>query len=151
IITAFLVFINIIITIVDNNIYISEADKYLQDYMKTGGLNRNLFIYLEITLNILEYMKTRKISDFENSMRFLNILIVIVSEILIFLHYNAKLRILQIDKKLSEYDSLFSSGFIIQYSIEAIICCIFYPPYLNQVTTGRMLGLIYVYNYNSLI
>ena len=32
-----------------------------------------------------------------------------------------------------------------------VICAIFYPPSLNQVTTGTMLGLIYIYNFNSII
>jgi hypothetical protein len=102
-------------------------------------------------LELLEHISTREISLIENILRSINLIFIIFIEIFIILHYQLKIDLLKIDKRLSEFDNIFTSGLLKNMLIEMFVCGIFYPPVLNQVTTGTMLGQIYAYNYNALV
>lgn len=96
-------------------------------------------------------MGTRVISPIENILRSLNLILIIFIEIFIILHYKIRIELLKIDKRLSEFDNIFTSGLLKYMVVEMFVCMIFYPPVLNQVTTGTMLGQIYAYNFNALV
>lgn len=135
---------NIILSIVDNEVYIYHSDSYIRDYMSANGIGK-------IDLNVLNQMEKRTLSGEENLIRFLNTLISVIGVCLIGQSYRIKVKLYQIDDKLSKYDNIFTSGLYKKMIAEMIIIGVCYPPFLNYVLSGTMLGLIYVYNYNSII
>jgi hypothetical protein len=139
----FLVVGNIAFSIIDNEVYIAYSDVYLQDYMTLN----NLAVF---NLEILTYMSTRTLTHEENLFRFINSFCSVLTCVLLVIRYRIEMKLLQIDDKLSKYDTMFSSGIIWYLLVEIVICIIFYPPFLNYVLSGEMLGLLYVYNLNSI-
>jgi len=102
-------------------------------------------------LQTLSKIAERPISSEENSLRFINIIVVTSNVIFIYIHYHLKIKVLQLDHKLSEYENILTSGYYKYCIFEILICGIFYPPYLNNIFSGEMLNLIFVYNFNGLI
>jgi hypothetical protein len=134
---------NVVFSIIDNEIYIANSDAYLRDYMGVHG-------YTVFTIEILKYMGTRTLTFLENLFRFINLGCSVLTCILLVIRYKLEVRLLQIDDKLSNYDTIASSGLMLFLLFEMFICIIFYPPFINFVLSGEMLGLLYVYNLNSI-
>ena len=70
-----LIFFNIVITIIDNELFIEKTDAYISS------------LDTIITKKVMNSITNRKISGIENFLRFLNIFIVIFAEIAIFFRY----------------------------------------------------------------
>jgi hypothetical protein len=134
---------NIVFSLIDNEVYITNSDAYLQDYMIMNN-------FPAFNIEILKYMATRSLTFMENLFRFLNLGLSVLTCILLVIRYKFEVRLLQIDDKLSNYDNIVSSGLIWTLLFEMLICIIFYPPFINFVLSGEMLGLLYVYNLNSI-
>ena len=139
VIIGLLAFCNIVITIVDNEIYIIKNDEY---YDKTNEL---------ISPKNIHIMGKRKLSSTENLCRFLNIFIVGFSVVFVVIRYSLLLKMLKLENKLSKYDGIVSSGLLWREIIEILFVVIFYPPFQNHTFSGTMLDLYFVYNINSLI
>ena len=133
-----LVFLNIVITIIDNEIFIEKTDSYISS------------LDTIITKQIMNSITNRKISGIENFLRFLNIFIVIFAEIAIFFRYKLKLKYLKFLNYLGKYDNLITSGLIYYLIIEMIFIGVFFPPYLNAALTGVLLDLYFTYNYDAI-
>ncbi len=93
----------------------------------------------------------REISPTENSFRSTNIFVIISNEVFLILSYFVHLRILKSTNKISKYDNILSSGLYKQMLLEIILMAIFNPPNFNSVISGNVLGILFVYDYNSLI
>jgi hypothetical protein len=139
-----LVVTNIVFSIIDNEVYITHSDEFLQTYMKDNNITG-------FTLAVLEHMSSRDLTFGENLFRFITGGCSVLSCILLIFRYKLEVKLLQIDDKLSKYDSIVSSGLIWFLLVEMLVCIVFYPPFLNFVISGDMLGLLYVYNLNSII
>ena len=139
VIIGLLAFCNIVITIIDNEIYIIKNDEY---YDKTNEL---------ISPKNIHIMGNRKLSNTENLCRFLNIFIVGFSVVFVVIRYSLLLKMLKLENKLSKYDGIVSSGLLWREIIEILFVVIFYPPFQNHTFSGTMLDLYFVYNINSLI
>ena len=139
VIIGLLAFCNIVITIIDNEIYIIKNDEY---YDKTNEL---------ISPKNIHIMGNRKLSNTENLCRFLNIFIVGFSVVFVVIRYTLLLKMLKLENKLSKYDGIVSSGLLWKEIIEILFVVIFYPPFQNHTFSGTMLDLYFVYNINSLI
>ena len=139
VIIGLLAFCNIVITIIDNEIYIIKNDEY---YDKTNEL---------ISPENIHIMGNRKLSSTENLCRFLNIFIVGFSVVFVVIRYSLLLKMLKLENKLSKYDGIVSSGLLWREIIEILFVIIFYPPFQNHILSGTMLDLYFVYNINSLI
>ena len=139
VIIGLLAFCNIVITIIDNEIYIIKNDEY---YDKTNEL---------ISPENIHIMGNRKLSNTENLCRFLNIFIVGFSVVFVVIRYTLLLKMLKLENKLSKYDGIVSSGLLWREIIEILFVVIFYPPFQNHTFSGTMLDLYFVYNINSLI
>ena len=139
VIIGLLAFCNIVITIIDNEIYIIKNDEY---YDKTNEL---------ISPKNIHIMGNRKLSNTENLCRFLNIFIVGFSVVFVVIRYTLLLKMLKLENKLSKYDGIVSSGLLWREIIEILFVVIFYPPFQNHTFSGTMLDLYFVYNINSLI
>lgn len=144
IVVAALVCGNIVMSIIDNELYIKGSNTFIDAYVTKYNLTA-------VTEDVLVIMKDREISPEENTCRFVNILIVITNLFCIYLHYFFKIKILKADHKLSEYDNIFTSGLYKYLAMELFVCAFFYPPFLNQIIYGNMLNSVYVYNVNGLI
>lgn len=144
IIISILLCINIILSIVDNELYIDYSDKYLSERMQEENK-------ISLDEGLLSEMGSRELKYLENLIRFINGFVCILSSFLMIARYLAVLKIKQIDKKLSEYDNLFNSGMLKNISLDVFICIFFYPPFLKYIITGRQLGLLYGYSINSII
>jgi hypothetical protein len=138
-----LVVVNVVLSLIDNEVYIAHSDSYLQDYLAVHNLTK-------FDIGVLKYMDTRTITFEENLFRFINGGCSIISCILLNFRYKLEIKLLQIDDKLSKYDSIASSGLLSYLILEMLICITFYPPFLNFVISGEMMGLLYVYNLNSI-
>jgi hypothetical protein len=142
---SILITLNIFFSIIDNEISLYYSDSYINDLLSTKEKN-----YI-ITKSDLKSLETRSLTNFENFMRILNALLSIFCSCLIILHYKKKIILEKIERKLSKYDTLYTSGNFKYLAFDFIICMIFYPPFLNKVICGDVLGLIFVYNWNSII
>ena len=139
VIIGILAFSNIVITIIDNELYIIKNDEYYD--------NRNEFI----TPQNIKIMGDRKISNKENICRIINIFIAFFTLIFVIIRYSLILKLLKLENKLSKYDNLISSGLLWREILEILFVIILYPPYLNSIINGTMLDLYFVYNFNSIV
>ena len=135
---------SIIFAILDNEIYISKSRKFLNKKLKEIGLSFP-------NLNILKTLKDRKISNIENMIRLINGGISLTCCIILFIKYQCHLSCGKLDKRLSEYDGLFSSRLIFGLFFECLISIIFYPPDINIVFCGISIKNIYAISLNCLI
>lgn len=142
-----LVCVNIATSIIDNEIYITYSDQYLTNLTMTMQMN----LTESRTSQTMALIENREITPEENFLRFINLIVVITICTCICLHYYLKIKLLQADRKLSEYDNIFTSGLFKYLFMELFICAFFYPPYMNYVISGSMLGSEFVYNMNALI
>lgn len=140
-----LVIANISLSIIDNEIYLSETNKYIEDLIlkESTVAHEKKMAY--------DAMGLRELTIQENFLRFINCIIVVCILISIFLHYFFKIKILRADHKLSEHEGMWKSGFLKYMLMEMFICSIVYPPYMNNVIYGEMLGQSYAYGINALI
>lgn len=136
--------LNLLMSIIDNEIYIDYTDKFLNTKMQDLGLD-------VINEEILNQIDQRELNPLENWIRGINGVICFISAILIVFRYKAVLKIDQIDQKLSKYDNLFNSNIYIYMIFEVFICLIFYPPFLRYILTGKQIGFLYSYSINSVI
>ena len=139
VIIGILAFSNIVITIIDNELYIIKNDEYYD--------KRNEFI----TPQNINLMGDRKISNKENICRIINIFIAFFTLIFVIIRYSLILKLLKLENKLSKYDNLISSGLLWREILEILFVIILYPPYLNSIINGTMLDLYFVYNFNSIV
>ena len=139
VIIGILAFSNIVITIIDNEIYIIKNDEYYD--------KRNEFI----TPENIKIMGDRKITNKENLCRIINIFIVFFSLIFVIIRYSLILKVLKLENKLSKYDNLISSGLLWREILEILFVIILYPPFHNDIIKGTMLDLYFIYNLNSII
>ncbi len=134
---------SIIFAILDNEIYISKSRHFLNIKIKEIGLSFP-------NLDILFTLKDRKISYIENIIRTINGVISITCCIILFIKYQCHLTCGKLDKKLSEYDGLFSSRLIFGLLFECLISIIFYPPHMNIVFCGISITNIYAISLNCI-
>ena len=139
VIIGILAFSNIVITIIDNEIYIIKNDEYYD--------KKNEFI----TPQNIKIMGERKISNKENICRIINIFIVFFTLIFVIIRYSLILKLRKLENKLSKYDNLISSGLLWREILEILFVIILYPPFLNNIIKGTMLDLYFVYNINSIV
>jgi hypothetical protein len=142
---SILVCVNIATSIIDNEIYMKYSDQYLQNITSTMNQTESK------STKTMSLIENREITPEENFLRFINLIVVITICTCISLHYYLKIKLLQADRKLSEYDNIFTSGLFKYLFMELFICAFFYPPYMNYVISGVMLGSEFVYNMNALI
>ena len=135
---------SIIFAILDNEIYISKSRKFLEKQLKEIGLSFP-------NLDTLHTLKDRKISYIENIIRLINGGTSITCCIILFIKYQCHLSCGKLDKRLSEYDGLFSSRLICGLFLECLISIIFYPPDINIVFCGFSIKNIYAISLNCFI
>ena len=139
VIIGILAFSNIVITIIDNELYIIKNDEYYD--------KKNEFI----TPQNIKIMGERKISNKENICRIINIFIAFFTLIFVIIRYSLILKLRKLENKLSKYDNLISSGLLWREILEILFVIILYPPFLNNIIKGTMLDLYFVYNINSIV
>ena len=135
---------NIFFSLVENEIFYRETKKYLNKYFEDKS-NK------EITRNVYKECEKRKITLEEDSIRKINVLIVIAILILNFLHYYFKLLIMEEQGIISNKDTFFSTGLWKYFILESIILGIFDPPTLNYFFTGTMENYIFAFSLGGLI
>jgi hypothetical protein len=113
-----LAFINIILSLLDTQLYISRFDVY--------KINKG---------SIVEMIKIENddLSIFENVLRYIMMLISLSMGFLVFLKYLCILNLKKTDKVLSVHDNLLTSGDYKFLLIETVISIIFYPPNFSGV------------------
>ncbi len=135
--------ISMIFALIDNELYSIKSLQFLNNKMEQ--LNIEIWTY-EIILDL----KNRKITKSENFLRVLNFIVSIIACLILIIKYNYQLYAYKIDKKISDYDNLFSSGLIIWLLLECIVTLIFFPPNLNIIFSGIRLNVIYAYSLNAI-
>jgi hypothetical protein len=137
-----LIILNITFSLIDNEIYITYSDIFMKDYMDQHNIT-------VMNIESLEVISQRLISPEENLFRILNGSFSVISCILLIIRYKIQIKLLQIDDKLSKYDTIFTSGLIWPLLLELCVCIIFYPPFINFIISGDTMGLLFIYNLNS--
>jgi hypothetical protein len=103
IIIGLLSIISMVFALIDNELYSSKSLKYINNKMEK--LKRETW-----TIELVKTLEKRKISQNENFFRVLNIITSVLSCIILIIKYYFNIIIYKIDKKISDYDGLFSSG-----------------------------------------
>ena len=143
VILAFVITVNIAITIIDNEIYMTKADEYMESLSPKNA-------EYKVTPSLLKQITNRKISTVENTLRFINIGIVSFAFFLVCFHYHIKLILLKSANILSKYDNIFTSGQYKYLFIELFLVSIFFPPYVNEAISGELLNVYFIYNLNAI-
>lgn len=136
--------VSIVLSITDNEIFISKSNDFISNYMKNNNI-------LTKTMEVYKKIEERNLDLSENLIRILNGAASICGCVFLFIRYHCELVLYKMDKKLSEYDGIVSSGFLPYLLIECMISLIFYPPFINKVIEARHETVIYVYSGNSIL
>lgn len=144
IIMSFLIFCNIVISIIDMEVYYDKTDEYLSEIMT----NHSIIYYNE---ELLSYVSKREISSKEKKIKVINLIISLVLVGFVFLHYFLNMKLLKQDREISEYDNIFTSGEYKMLIVEIFIIVIFVPPNLNKSFYGTSVGMIFTYDLVSII
>ena len=136
--------LSMLFAIIDNELYASNSLKFLNN--KTEELKKEVWSF-----ELLKQIKDRKISETENTLRTFNIIISSISCIILIFKYNYQIYISKLDKRISEYDGLFSSRLILWLILKCFITIIFYPPYLNIIFFGNRINKVYAYSLNTIL
>lgn len=142
--SSILIFINIIFTFVDNEIYIDLTNTFLNDYMNVSNINL-------ITKDVLSHMQTRKLSLIENIIRFINGIIVLTCFIFNIQIYRLKTKILINSRFISSSKSFINSLTYKSFIYESFLILIYLPPFINIVFTGEFESTYWSYSLNSII
>ena len=131
-------FLSIILAVVNNELYICNSQKYLLNLNPSE--KDNIYYYNSEFFNLDNFRKLseRKISVVENTFIIINIIISTILSVLLWIHVHFKIKIQLHEKKISEYDTIFSLGFFPKYLIETLIALICIPPTVNKVYTGSI-------------
>lgn len=134
----FFSFLSIILAVVNNELYICNSQKYLLNLNPSE--KDNIYYYNSEFFNLDNFRKLseRKISVVENTFIIINIIISTILSVLLWIHVHFKIKIQLHEKKISEYDTIFSLGFFPKYLIETLIALICIPPTVNKVYTGSI-------------
>ena len=135
--------LNMIFSILDNEIYINETNIFLTERM----INENQEL---ITLDILQSMDQRDLSILENILRYSNGLLVFMSLILIIWKHKKIVQMNILFGLMSISDSIFSKRIIKKLIFEFTIAIIYLPPHLNLVFVGSFQGNYWSYSLNSI-
>jgi hypothetical protein len=90
-------------------------------------------------------------TDYGNALRGINMLVTLILEIFIILHYVFKLKIMKLEGDRPPHDSIKTSGLLPKMLMEMLLCAICTPPKMDMTFEGTMLGGSYVYSYNAII
>ena len=142
--------ISVISAILDNEYYINKTRIYLKNKYNISltDLTKEQF---EILHYHSSYLENRKISTIENIFRYINMISSLMCCYILFRKYKIQLYLFKLDKKISEYDNLFSTGKWKNLLLESIICLICVPPYINKIYCFSQLTIRYFYSLNSLM
>jgi len=144
IIMAILVSANILFSLLENELFYKETKQFLKDYFSNKE-NK------ELTIEIYKKCEERKITNKENFLRYINLLIVITLLIFNYIHYKLNIK-LQIKQYLiTEKDNLLTTGKWKFFILETLILIIFNPPNLNFFFTGTMENNIFAFSLGGLI
>ena len=144
ILISILMIVNIILSILDNEIYIKKTNDFLVEKMN----NENITL---ISKEVLEEIGEREISSSENIIRYIEGVIILISLVLIYLTYYFKIQIYKLSGFLSKNDGIFSSGEWKFLLIEFLVCAIYLPPNVNFVLVGKYIGYFWSYHINSMV
>ena len=139
-----LVSLNILLSIIDNEIYISKTNDFLSGYMETKNIKF-------MTKAVLQYMDERELTSLENGIRYANGLLVLVCAIIIIVLFNKKAERLRLSGLLSNNEGLFNKLLFKSFILEILLCLIYLPPYINLVFTGEFQNTYWSYSLNSII
>ena len=142
IVLGILSLISIILALIDNEFYIKETRQFYNDLV----INKNIS-----KLEAVKKLDKRSITKTENFIRYLNGITSISICLFIIMKYEYYIIGDKLNKKISEYDGLNTTGYTKFIILECIICIIFYPPYLNKICYGKNIKTIFVYSFNSIL
>lgn len=144
ILLAIIVSANIVLALAENEIYYDETEKYLDQiiYMDSDGI---------ITRETYRALEKRDITTKENTIRYINLIVVICLLIGNFIHYYLTLKRKKKEGILSEHDGFCSSGLFKYYMFENFILIWTNPPYLNYFLTGTTESYDFAFSLGSLI
>ena len=137
-IIALVICSNITLSIIDNELYVSYTNEYLNSFNDT------------LTPSNLQRITQRTITHQENALRIINICISICAFILVCVHHHIRLKLLKGNGKLRKHDNIFSSGQYKYLIVELLIVIITYPPIINTAISGALLNIYFVYNLNGI-
>ena len=135
---------NIFFSLLENELFYKETKLFLNKYFE-NKINK------EITRNVYKECEKRNISQEENSIREINLCIIVGILILNYLHYYISLWQMEEEGIISEKDGFFSTGLWKYCILETLILGICDPPYLNYFFTGTMENYIFAFSLGGLI
>ena len=124
------------IILFDNEIYIAKSKEFL-DKMHYTNENENAF-------ELLKQINYRKISNVENILRMINIIISIFSILILIIKYNNQLILNKKEKP------ILSSNLKFTLFLEILLCLCVYPPKINTIIYITTTDNIFLFSLNSL-
>lgn len=136
-ILSILSFINIILSLIDTQLYILRFDVYKSD--------ETIMMFEKLTL-----IQNEDISVMENILRYTMLFISLSMGIVVIFKYNSILLLKKTQKALSAHDNIISSGLYKSFLIELTISLIFYPPNFNGIYTSTINEYIFIIIINAI-
>lgn len=140
---SILMTINILLSIVDNEIFISNTNVFFTEHLNKYKIDK-------LDPSVLKQIQDRVLSPVENTIRYINGVIILISMFLILLIFKRKAERLRLSQIISENQGIFSPLVLKQMLVELLLCSIYLPPHLNIVFTGTFQGNYWTYSLNSI-
>ena len=112
--------LSIILSLIDNELYIKKVKKYYEQKYREG-------YFTMLTYALYKELQTLTLNPQENVIRFLNGLVSCSEVIIVYYKYKFILRKNIYEYKLSEYDTIQTSGHLKRFILESITAFIFFP------------------------
>ena len=141
---AIFTILNIIFGLLENELFYLKTNDYLKEYFSDK-------IDKEITVEVYNNCKNRKISTHENTFRIINLIIVINMVFINIWHYSLKIEILKEKNILTDKDGFCSSGNFKFLFIETILLLIVDPPTINEFYVLKEQGYIFAFSLGGVI
>lgn len=136
-ILSILSIINIVLSLIDTQLYILRFDKYKSD--------ETIMMFEKLTL-----IQNENISVMENILRYIMLFISLSMGVVVILKYKSILLIKKTQKALSAHDNIISSGLYKSFLIEFCISLIFYPPNFNGIYTSTINEYVFIIIINAI-
>lgn len=135
--------LSILLSLIDNELYIHKVKVYYEQKYKEGT-------FTKLTYELYKELQTLTVNSKENVIRFLNGIVSCCEVVIVYYKYKFILRKNIYEYKLSEYDTIQTSGHLKRFILESIAAFIFFPPFVHYNFAFQKGTLIYILPLNNL-
>lgn len=147
---VYLIIASLILSITFNEIYMTQTNSFLNSINPDNQKDSNFYYKGDFfSLKYFLMIDKRKITITENILRSINIVISIIIVILIWIKIEFELKLHFSEKKITEYDNIFSLGIFPRNCLMSLFALICIPPHTNCVFHFRTGNIYFVYSLSA--